>query len=72
MVRIIRSPGRLNRRFLVILEVAIALIIALHDKESILELGNWVRLLRVNNLFFWHEKTYFFWDFKNIFGRLSG
>ena len=27
--------------------------IALHDKESILELGNWVRLLRVNNLFFW-------------------
>ena len=28
------------------------LIIALDDKESVLELGNWVRLLRVNNLFF--------------------
>ena len=39
--------------------VAIVLIRALLDKESIHELGHWLRLLRINNLLFGNEKTYF-------------
>ena len=59
--------------------VTIVLINALHDKESIHELGNWLRLLRINNFFFGDEKTYFydhFWeiiwmDFWAIFGIIE-
>ena len=50
---------------------------ASHDKESIHELGNWLRLLRINNFFFGDFYDHFWeiiWmDFWAIFGimRLS-
>ena len=44
------------------------LINALHGKESIHEFGNWLRLLRINNLFFGNERHTLLGIFKTILG----
>jgi len=44
------------------------LIDVLHDKESIHEFGNWLRLLRINNFFFGNERYTLLGIFKTFLG----